>query len=152
MTDSPLDFGTSPTLLFVEDDPASARLMSEAFSELGLGRHLVVARSEGELLDCLYLRKLDSRLTPATFLILLDMELTSLDAWTLLERIKSDPSLAIIPTIVLANAAEDRDLYMAYAFRANAYVAKPRDYSEYLAFVQGLVAFWFRMSKNPPLS
>jgi two-component system cell cycle response regulator DivK len=60
-------------------------------------------------------------------LILMDIQLPTLDGYEATRRLKADPALKAIPIIVVTSYAMSGDEEKAYAAGCDAYVAKPYD-------------------------
>jgi DNA-binding response OmpR family regulator len=73
-------------------------------------------------------------------LFLLDMALPEMDGLEVLQRLRTIPSLAQIPVIVLTSVANEREMVRAFQLGADDYVAKPFAPSELLARIQRLLA------------
>lgn len=58
-------------------------------------------------------------------LILLDLHLSQMDGWTVLERLKSKPELSVIPVIIFTALAGERPYERALAMGAVEYLVKP---------------------------
>ena len=128
-------------VLLVEDNPAEARLVSEAFRDFKR-RHQLHAVSDGEAaLDFLYRREGHSH-RPRPRLILLDINLPKKDGFEVLRTIKTDPKLRRIPVIMLTGSNAVWDVTKAYDYHANAYLQKPTDIVDYLKLMQKIEEFW----------
>jgi DNA-binding response OmpR family regulator len=67
-----------------------------------------------------------ARLTEGQFdLVLLDIEMPSLDGFALLERIRSDPKLCTLPVIMLTGHEDIASVDRAFGLGANSFVSKP---------------------------
>lgn len=67
-----------------------------------------------------------ARLTEGQFdLVLLDIEMPSLDGFALLERIRSDPKLCTLPVIMLTGHEDIASVDRAFSLGANSFVSKP---------------------------
>ncbi|WP_019929778.1 response regulator [Nocardia sp. BMG111209] len=143
------DPATAITILLVEDDPADVLITREAFEDNKIQNRLYVARDGAEALDFLYRR--GAHITvPTPDLILLDLNLPKYDGREVLQRIKSDPELASIPIVVLTTSALEEDILRSYQLRANAYVTKPVDLTQFLAAVRQIDNFFLRIVRLPP--
>ena len=59
-----------------------------------------------------------------------------------LARLKADPELKAIPTIVLTTSRAEQDVLQSYALQANCYIAKPVDLDDFIAVVKAIDNFW----------
>jgi len=75
-------------------------------------------------------------------LIILDLNLPGMQGFEVLERLKGDPALRVVPIVVLSGSHRQEDVDAAYAAGANAYLSKPLDFSELRRVVQSMHDFW----------
>ena len=67
-----------------------------------------------------------------------------------LEQIKSDEKLQMIPVVVLTSSHEERDMVASYKLGVNAYVVKPVDFHEFVNAIKELGIFWAIINEPPP--
>ena len=138
-------------ILIVEDDPNDVELTLTALDEYKLANEVVVTRDGEEALDYLYCRgtfKTRSNDNPAV--LLLDLKLPKLDGLEVLQQIKSDENLKMIPVVVLTSSHEEKDVVASYKLGVNAYVVKPVDFHEFVNAVKELGVFWALINESPP--
>jgi CheY-like chemotaxis protein len=73
-----------------------------------------------------------------------------MDGREVLEAVKADPSLRLIPVVVLTSSAAEQDIVRAYDLHANCYVSKPVDLDQFIHVVKSIEDFWFSIVKLPP--
>ena len=120
-------------ILLVEDDAKDVELTLTALDEYNLANEVVVTRDGEEALDYLYCRgnfKKRAQENPAV--LLLDLKLPKVDGLEVLQQVKSDPRLKLIPIVVLTSSREERDMLSSYQYGVNAYVVKPVDFHEFV--------------------
>ncbi|MBX7265121.1 response regulator [Micromonospora sp. Llam7] len=142
--------GNSPIeVLLVEDDPGDVLMTQEAFEEHKLRNRLNVVSDGAEALA--YLRR-EGRYADAVLpdLILLDLNLPRRDGREVLEEIKRDEALRRIPVVVLTTSQADEDILRSYQLHANAYVAKPVDFEQFISVVRQIDEFFVSVVKLPP--
>jgi CheY-like chemotaxis protein len=66
-----------------------------------------------------------------------------------LEEIKQDPDLKVIPVVILSSFDKDSDLLASYRRHANCCVKKPVDADEFIREVKGIEDFWLTIVKLP---
>lgn len=138
-------------ILIVEDDPKDVELTLTALEEHNLANEVVVARDGEEALDYLFCRgnfKMRSGETPAV--VLLDLKLPKVNGLEVLQQIRSDEKLKIIPVVVLTSSREERDLVASYRLGVNAYVVKPVGFHEFVNAIKELGVFWAVINEPPP--
>jgi CheY-like chemotaxis protein len=138
-------------ILMVEDDPKDVELTLTALEEYNLVNEVVVTRDGQEALDYLYCQgqfRARSRENPAV--LLLDLKLPKVDGLEVLQKIKTDERLKMIPVVVLTSSREERDMMKSYQLGVNAYVVKPVDFHEFVNAVRELGVFWAVINQPPP--
>jgi CheY-like chemotaxis protein len=135
-------------VLLVEDDPGDELMTREAFADNKIRNTLHVARDGQEALDFLY-RRGDHGDAPRPDLILLDLNLPRYDGRQVLEKIKNDPELALIPVVVLTTSSAEEDILRSYKLHANAYVTKPVDLDQFIAAVRQIDEFFVSVVRLP---
>jgi CheY-like chemotaxis protein len=138
-------------ILMVEDDPKDVELTLTALEDYNLTNEVVVTRDGEEALDYLYCRgsfKMRTNENPAV--LLLDLKLPKIDGLEVLQQIKSDEKLKMIPVVVLTSSREERDMVASYKLGVNAYVVKPVDFHEFVNAIKELGVFWAIINEPPP--
>ena len=139
---SPID------VLLVEDDPGDELMTREAFEDNKIRNTLHVVRDGQEALDFLY-RQGEYTEAPRPDLVLLDLNLPRYDGRQVLERIKTDPELALIPVVVLTTSSAEEDILRSYKLHANAYVTKPVDLEQFIGAVRQIDDFFVSVVRLP---
>jgi DNA-binding response OmpR family regulator len=138
-------------ILLVEDDPKDVELTLTALDEYNLANEVVVARDGEEALDYLYFRgKFLRRGGENPAVLLLDLKLPKVDGLEVLQQIKADAKLKMIPVVVLTSSHEERDMVASYTLGVNAYVVKPVDFHEFVNAIKELGVFWAVINEPPP--
>lgn len=136
-------------ILLVEDSPGDVRLTVEALREAKVRNQLNVVNDGVEAMA--YLRHeppFENAIRPD--LILLDLNLPKKDGREVLAEIKQDPSLMLIPVVVLTTSELEEDILKAYECHANCYITKPVDFHQFLSVVKSIENFWLTVVKLPP--
>jgi CheY-like chemotaxis protein len=138
-------------ILIVEDDPKDVELTLTALEEYNLANEVVVTRDGEEALDYLYCRgNFKMRISDNPAVLLLDLKLPKVDGLEVLQQIKSDEKLRMIPVVVLTSSREERDMVASYKLGVNAYVVKPVDFHEFVNAIKELGIFWAVINEPPP--
>ena len=138
-------------ILMVEDDPRDVELTLTALEDYKLANEVVVCRDGQEALDYLYSRgKFSDRVNENPAVILLDLKLPKVDGLEVLQQIKSDERLRMIPVVMLTSSHEEKDMMRSYKLGVNAYVVKPVDFHEFINAVKELGVFWAVINEPPP--
>jgi DNA-binding response OmpR family regulator len=138
-------------ILLVEDDPKDAELTLTGLAEYNLANEVDVVRDGEEALDYLYRRRgHHSRPNGNPAVLLLDLKLPKIDGFEVLQQIRADEKLSMIPVVILTSSHEERDLVRSYELGVNAYVVKPVDFHEFVNAVKRLGMFWAVINEPPP--
>ncbi|WP_031090644.1 response regulator [Streptomyces sp. NRRL WC-3549] len=135
-------------VLLVEDDPGDELMTREAFEDNKIRNTLHVVRDGQEALDFLY-RQGEYGDAPRPDLVLLDLNLPKYDGRQVLEKIKTDPELALIPVVVLTTSSAEEDILRSYKLHANAYVTKPVDLEQFIGAVRQIDDFFVSVVRLP---
>src|ERR1700739_2645744 len=138
-------------ILLVEDDPKDVELTLTALEEYNLANEVVVKRDGVEALDYLYCRgNFAMRVGDNPAVLLLDLKLQKVHGLEVLEQIKADENLKMIPVVVLTSSREEIDMVASYKLGVNAYVVKPVDFHEFVNAIKELGIFWAVINEPPP--
>ena len=86
---------------------------------------------------------------PRPGIILLDLNMPGMDGRRVLDHVKGDADLKSIPTIVMTNSIDERDINDCYSMGANTYVQKPLDWTGFFDAVKRLKEYWFEIAVLP---
>ncbi len=86
---------------------------------------------------------------PRPSLIFLDFNLPKYDSKELLQQIKADASLRLIPIAVLTTSNAERDVRDAYQRFANCYLNKAPDLEGFFRVIQAAAHFWLDVASLP---
>ena len=115
------------TILTVDDQPANLRLLEAVLSPQG---YRVITASSGEqALELLHSTNID--------LVLLDIMMPGIDGYEVCQRIRSEPSTAFLP-VVMITASGDYEKTRAIKAGADDFISKPFHQGELLARVASL--------------
>ena len=135
-------------VLLVEDSPGDIRLTQEALKDAKMHIHLDVTR-DGEEAMAFLMREGKYANAPRPDLILLDLNLPKKDGREVLKEIKEDPTLKIIPVVILTTSASEADILRSYSLHANCYITKPVSLDGFLTVVKSIDNFWMSVVKLP---
>ena len=138
-------------ILLIDDEVAHVGLIKRAFDKARVLNEIFVVTDGEAALDYLFRRGeyADPASSPRPMLILLDIKLPKIDGHEVLRQIQEDPTLALIPTVVLTTSDQVKDVQAAYEAGANSYVTKPVKVEEFEVKVGNLGLYW-TLSNEPP--
>ncbi len=138
-------------ILLVEDDPKDVELTLTALDEYNLANEVIVTSDGQEALDYLYYRgNFMKRSGENPAVLLLDLKLPKVDGLEVLQQVKSDEKLRMIPVVVLTSSHEEKDMIASYKLGVNASVVKPVDFHEFVNAIKELGVFWAVINQPPP--
>ena len=139
------------TILLAEDNPKDVELTLEALSEHNLANHVVVAKDGVEAMEYLrYEGKFKLRRPGNPAVVLLDIKMPRMDGIEVLQAIRNDPALKMLPVVMLTSSREEPDLKRSYEMGANVYVVKPVDFQDFIVAVKQVGVFWAVINELPP--
>lgn len=138
-------------ILLVEDCEKDIELTLHALRGENLGNQIHVARDGEEALE--FLAAQENELAAGTGLlpklILLDLKLPKIDGLQVLRQIKSNPTMQVIPVVVLTSSKEDEDMVRSYRLGVNSYLQKPVTFEHFRGMVKELGLYWLLVNQLP---
>ena len=135
-------------VLLVEDSPTDAQLTIEALHAAKIANRLTHVEDGVEALQ--FLRQQGPYAdAPRPDLILLDLNLPRKDGREVLEELKRDPDLKVIPVVVLTTSRSEQDVLRSYQLHANCYITKPVDFTKFMEVVKAIEQFWLTVVTLP---
>lgn len=135
-------------ILLIEDSPSDADLAIEALAQGKILNNLHFVEDGVEAIK--FLRKKAPYLdVPRPDLILLDLNLPKKSGVEVLEEIKTDPKLKLIPVVILSTSAAPEDILKSYSLHANCYITKPVDFVQFTKVVRLIEEFWLAVVQLP---
>jgi two-component system cell cycle response regulator len=117
------------TILLIEDDPLSARLVDLVLKSEG---HQVIMVQDG-------LRGLEIAQGTSIDLVLLDLMLPGIDGFEVLRQLRADPKTAAVKVVVVSAKSQPADKERAAELGIDAYLTKPYRKIELLEVVRSLL-------------
>lgn len=135
-------------VLIVEDNPGDVELAKEALRDTSFPVNLHVARDGEEAMHFLR-HEVDESGVPLADLVLLDLNMPKKNGHEVLEEMKKDADLRLIPVIVFTSSSAREDIERAYDRYANCYITKPGDLDELVKVVRAIESFWLNVVRLP---
>lgn len=146
-----MNYSSEPVhILLVEDSPSQAALTIRAFRE-GSMKHQIHGVDNGEKAIAFLHQQPPYEQSPRPHIILLDFKLPTKTSLEVLAEIKADPSLQVIPVIMLSNSENEADILASYQNQANCYLNKPSSFYQFQHLVHLIEKFWLTSVKLPPI-
>lgn len=137
------------TILSVEDSDEDFEVLRLSLLAAGATNPLIRCSKAGLALKLLDQQASESGGGKLPALVLLDLNLPDMDGHEVLRRIRADPRLRMLPTIVLSTSSNPRDVLNCYKSFANGYLVKPVGLERFEAMIRTLVDFWLRAAFLP---
>ncbi|GGB78784.1 response regulator [Deinococcus soli (ex Cha et al. 2016)] len=130
---------TAPHHFFlIDDNPHDQFLAIEAFGELCPDCHLTLASDGQQALTLLRAAEV------LPDVILLDVNMPRMNGFEVLQALKDDPQLRLIPVVMLSTSEARDDITTAYTLYASSYLVKAQDFGAFLDQIEGFLAYWRR--------
>jgi class 3 adenylate cyclase len=120
---------TPPQILIVDDSASNVDILR---TRLAVHGYEILTASDGE--DALALAR-----SKQPDLVLLDVMMPKVDGFEVCRRLKSDPSLAFIPVILVTARADSKDVVAGLEAGGDEYLTKPVDQAALVARVKSML-------------
>jgi two-component system response regulator len=138
-------------ILLAEDNERDVELTLAALEEHNLANEVVVVRDGAEALDYLFHRgKYADHPNGLPVVVLLDLKMPKVDGLEVLRVMRNDPTLKMMPVVMVTSSREEQDLVRSYELGVNAYVVKPVDFAKFVDSVKQIGFFWAIINEPPP--
>jgi len=140
------------TILLVEDNVDDEALTLRALQANDIEEKVFVAHDGMEALDFLFCTNAYADRDPHNMprLVLLDIKLPKMDGLEVLRRLRADSRTRLIPVVMLTSSKEEQDLIESYKNRANSYLRKPVDHTQFVEYIGNLGLYWLELNEAPP--
>ena len=135
-------------ILMVEDNEGDIVLTVQALKEAKINNQINVVRDGEAAIQ--YLHKEGQYTDAATpDLILLDINLPKMNGIEVLEELKRDELLKVIPVVMLTTSDSEKDVFASYQNHANCYITKPVNFENFMEVIQKIKDFWIDIVRLP---
>lgn len=135
-------------ILFVEDDPSYVKYWLNSLQKERIHNDVQVVMNGREMLNYLQKKgKYSDAIVPD--IIFLDLTLPDMDGLELLNIVKSDDKLKLIPVVIVSDSKDEETMKKAYALHASGYVTKPLDVEQLQAIIKKTHEYWCTIVKLP---
>ena len=144
---------TDPFLI-VEDSDEDFESFSRIMRRSALVNPVYRCTDGDEALDFLYQSGefATPSLAPRPAIILLDLNLPGTDGREVLEQVKQDQDLKVIPTVVFTTSSNPRDIEICYHHGVNGYIIKPIGIQQLRKTIQTFIDYWFEATTLPDIT
>jgi len=135
-------------ILLIEDNPGDVRLIKEGLKENKVLNNLNVVKDGEKAIEFLKREGIYSQ-APVPELIILDLNLPRKNGKEVLEYIKTNDELKLVPVVVLTSSKAEEDIISSYELNANCYITKPVNLDDFISVVKSIEFFWLCIVKLP---
>lgn len=132
------------TILLVEDDLNDIFLVKRAFKMAHIQNPLQVVTDGLEAMS--YLRgdgkHADREAYPLPRLVVMDLKMPRKTGFEVLEWVKRDRRLRLLPVVIVSSSDNPADINRAYELGANAYMVKPVDFRAVEHLFASITQYW----------
>ena len=141
-------------ILYAEDDENDSFLTQRAFKQEEIRNPLVIVSDGKAAVEYLagtgqYANREEH---PLPSLILLDLKMPGKSGLEVLEWIRNQPGISVLPVVMLTSSDQESDIHRAYLLGANGYLVKPNKPEEISAMAKAIKDFWLTVNRNPRAS
>lgn len=135
-------------ILLVEDNEGDILLTLEALKQAKINNVIDVV-TDGEKALKYFYKEGEFKDAKTPDLILLDINLPKVDGIEVLNHIKNDQKLMVIPVVMLTTSDSEKDILRSYQHHANCYITKPVNFSNFMEVIQTIKDFWINIVQLP---
>jgi CheY-like chemotaxis protein len=141
------------TILIAEDNEDYAMLLEKALRQTGRTNPVHIVRNGEEAISYLAGREkyADRKAFAFPAVLFLDLKMPGAGGFDVLRWMEKNPHCKVTPTVVLSSSVLEKDVELAYALGANAYLGKPAQFDELKRMLSDAYNFWAWCAK-PPLA
>lgn len=137
------------TVLLVEDNEDHIFFSQKAMEKAFRDRYTLHVVKNGYA-AIKFLRKIDEfRDAPSPNVIILDLKLPGKSGLDLLEEIKSDKRLKMIPVVVLTTSDSEKDITRCYKYGCSSFIKKPINAKSFEEKLGVFFKYWGVVSETP---
>lgn len=134
-----------PLLLVVEDSNEDFEAFQRCLRRWSTTIQIYRCVDGDDALEFLYRtgRYADAQIALRIGLILLDLNLPGTDGRQVLQKIKQDENMKLIPVVIFTTSNNPKDIEACYRQGVNSYMVKPMDFHRLKHSIQILIDYWF---------
>ncbi|MCX5793674.1 MAG: response regulator [Elusimicrobia bacterium] len=137
-------------ILLVDDNEDDIVMVKKVFSGMGTRHHLETILNARAALDYLQCRgDYAGRKAVLPDLLLLDINMPSMDGFSLLRILKASPALRKIPVIMLTTSCAQGDIVRSYENGAASFITKPDSFEGFKSLLGRFGDYWLSVPALP---
>lgn len=135
-------------ILVIDSTNGDGDILKSVLKEKKLAGHLVNI-SDGEKATEYFSDIVQDEGNNKPQLIILNIDLPDMDGWQVLDRLKKDKVLKVIPVVLLSKDGSNEDVYKAHNMYANCFIIKKGDEEEVKEIFSRIADFWLQTATLP---
>jgi CheY-like chemotaxis protein len=137
-------------ILLVQANPSHGQTICQAVARCPINSSVISIESSALMMDYLLGQGIWANVTPSQpDLILLEWNQVPVLDHKALDELKADPSLRLIPVVVLTNSREEKDVASVYRSGGTSFIVKPPDLETMTAVMATLLQYWATIVQLP---
>ena len=137
------------TILSIEDSKEDFDLIEQALEKIpNIDLDIIHISNGKDALDFLY-KKYGFEDSPTPNIIILDMNLPSINGKEILKNIKNNDKYKMIPVIIFTTSEDKSEIEETYKLHANSYVTKTFDINELYNKIKLIGEYWLKINELP---
>src|SRR5687767_12636987 len=135
-------------IALIEDSPADTKMIRFALHEVDPAINVMAFERGTDALQYFAAASVNDTCMPCD-LLLVDLNLPALSGLEVLELIRANDHLRMLPVVILSGSSNPSDVERCYLAGANSYVTKPTNLDDLLAIMARLVTYWYDCASLP---
>jgi CheY-like chemotaxis protein len=129
-------------ITLAEDDDGHAKLVERNLRRAGLANELIRFQDGEETLKFFFRTGPGPHRIPGKrYMLLLDIRMPKVDGTEVLQKLKQDKELRMLPVIMLTTTNDPREIDRCYSLGCSNYIAKPVEYDKFVEVIRQLGLF-----------
>jgi len=138
-------------VLLVEDNEDHIFFSQKAMAMAFKDRYVLHVAKDGYLALKFLKKLIPFKDAPSPNIIILDLKLPGKSGLELLEEIKSDKKMKMIPIVILTTSDSERDISKCYKLGCNSFIKKPINAKEFTEKLGVFFKYWGGVSETPKI-
>jgi CheY-like chemotaxis protein len=136
-----------PSISLIEDNEGDVLLIRKAFDACSSAYNLKVFTEGDHALE--YFMGLGNDRLNWPDLIMLDYNMPKTHGLKILQHLKENELLRVIPVIIYSSSDYHMDIYNAYNSYVNSYIIKPGNIEDFCSSINMIWKYWFHIVRLP---
>jgi CheY-like chemotaxis protein len=130
-------------ILIVDDSDDDVELFRIGLEEVHLANRIEVCRDGAQAMDYLLRRgEYAGRDNVLPLVVLTDIKMPRMDGLALVSAIRQEPSLHLLPVVIMTSSNQHLDVAAGYAAGANGFVTKPVGFEQLIESARAVGLYW----------